>query len=266
MDKEIFLNSDFFKLISIAEMVIIPNPNSDKINQYAIRFNGYMNESHFESDLKKKSKSLLKEIEDYLNEESSRLNRLDFLSKLKTDTEDFIAETFSFKKDVIASKKFSLIDPYMDTLYSKKSDGFISNYIKIINDELNKFQSNINRIIENTKSYTQDEIDALFIKSHPNSSKCLGVKKLKTSLTVEQLAFFFKIMNECGLISYDEKTSIGKIVADLFETEKTKGISSKSFVNHLNKKDTDYHDSAVFIKVDALVKIKEIIEKYLIAK
>ncbi len=103
----------------------------------------------------------------------------------------------------------------------------------------------------------QEDIDRTYGTSSGDLSKCIGINKIKTSLTVQELAFFFKILEESELFTPENKGDWGKVVVELFKTDRKNSISYKSFMNEYFKKEEDLEIVAdkFLVKFDKLEKI-----------
>jgi hypothetical protein len=64
--------------------------------------------------------------------------------------------------------------------------------------------------------------------SHQNTLPAVKSDKLKTSLSVSQLVYAFRVFNELGLINVKNQMDLFKFIADNFQTPNTDEISLHS--------------------------------------
>jgi hypothetical protein len=79
----------------------------------------------------------------------------------------------------------------------------------------NKVDININVIIKD-------------IRDDATAGKIERKVKIKTNLTVPQLAYLFRVLNKMGLVESANQTNILKFISETFETDNVTDISVKS--------------------------------------
>jgi len=120
------------------------------------------------------------------------------------------------------------LDRYLD-LVNKIIGNFkriVSKYVKLY-DEGKIFESSSTRIApaKPTKNYL-----SLLAESNEN-------KKLKVNLTVPQLAFLFKLLDDTNLIKDTSNTDICNFISSNFTTKASGDISTKNLMNHFSTPD-----------------------------
>ena len=84
-------------------------------------------------------------------------------------------------------------------------------------------------------------------------------KKIRTNMTVEQLAFLFKILKELKLIdTSDGIPNLSKAISSIFETQRTIDISAKAIKNHYDIPT----ENAIKFWEDQKQPIQSIVNKY----
>jgi hypothetical protein len=80
-------------------------------------------------------------------------------------------------------------------------------------------------------------------------------EKIKTDLTVQQLAYLFKLLLDLGIFKQRKRTDVMKFIADNFQTRKVEDIS----VNSLRSKFYATDDTTREVVKDVLIRmVKEV--------
>ncbi|MBK9730649.1 MAG: hypothetical protein IPO83_05080 [Chitinophagaceae bacterium] len=117
------------------------------------------------------------------------------------------------------------IDSFLNFHFESNFAGTAKKYCQYLKQITRKFAS---------KLLTTELSDSIkeWIVENENSEKESGVEKIKTYLTVKQLAFIFRALKEIKLIEGKTEKSIAKVISKAFDSKAQEDLSPESVYNH----------------------------------
>lgn len=254
------LDHPFILLIKKAEHTVVEKTSEEDsfIAKNKLEFNSFSKIDDFKKELNTRFDDYFDLIDDKMNSIQFKADRIKFLNTILKDLNFIKEQVFKLKGDKITQHlAYNFNNDLKDNSFSEDESSMCSDFFRAQHDYLNRCIENVQQEKQDLESLTQEDIDKTYGTSSSDVSKCLGINKIKTSLTVQELAFFFKILEESELFTPENKGDWGKVVVELFKTDRKNSISYKSFMNEYHKKEEDLEVVAVrFLeKFDKLDKI-----------
>ncbi len=255
------LDHPFILLIKKAEHAVIEKSGeqSSLITKNKLEFNGFSKIDEFKKELNLRFDNYFESFEDEINLIQLKSDRIKLLNTILKDLHSVKDNVFILKGDKITQHfAYNLNNDLKDDFYSDNESSMCYEFFVVQHEYLNKCIARIKQEKQDLESLTQEDIDRTYGTSSSDVSKCIGIKKIKTSLTVQELAFLFKILEESELFTPENKGDWGKVVVELFKTDRINSISYKSFMNEYYKKEEDLEDVAdkflgKFIKLEDIL-------------
>lgn len=258
---EDLLKHPFIALIEKAEHIVVEKPKGkDYLIPNTTTYNGFNSIDEFNLNLEAEFEKFSYAIEEHLDTKINKIDRINLLNILLKEFDKLNRNTIEIKKTHLIHKNYNFINNLGDTFYKGNSINLCHDFIKTQYTYLSKLTEYIKDCKRVNELLTQDDINNRLAVSNIDGSKCLGIKKIKTNLTVEELAFFFKILQNIGILQPNNSNDLGKVVAELFQTNKKDNLSSATFMKYYYEKEPN-SVAAKFIG-DYLPQIKKEIEKY----
>lgn len=233
-----YLDHLFLELIKKADHVVVEKANKEEyISPYTMSFNGFLTINEFNKKLSFEFDNYYYLVESEINTIQLKADRIKFLNKIIKYLEEINECSFKIKDhNNIQHLDYKFKDEFSQKFISEKSPLDYYNYLESQHDFLKKCIERFKQEKQDLENLTQKDIDRTFGTSSGDISKCIGINKIKTSLTVQELALFFKILEEAELFIPENKGDWGKVVVELFKTDRMNSISYKSFMNEYYKK------------------------------
>ncbi|MEC4050095.1 hypothetical protein OX284_011690 [Flavobacterium sp. SUN046] len=259
------LDHSFISLITKAEhKVVVKNTEEEStITKLKLEYNGFSTVDDFKDELIEKLEYYLESLHDEISIIQFKGDRIIFFSKILKDLENIKLKVFKFQgENIVGHSAYRLNNELNDSFYSQNESSMCIDFIKAQHDYLNKCIENIKQERLDLDSLTQEDIDRTYGTSSSDISKCLGIKKIKTSLTVQELAFFFRILKDANIFDPNAITDFAKVSSEIFSSKKKDLISQQTFMKEYHKTAESLHDVSLEFLVNILPKLKEISEKY----
>ncbi|GAA4032668.1 hypothetical protein GCM10022386_16140 [Flavobacterium cheonhonense] len=257
---------DLLKHIFVAQIVtanhkVIEKPEGKgQIVLNTTSYNDFNSLDDFNSSLESNFDKFCDSIEEQLDNIVNKVERIKFLDSILKSLDKINRITFETKKTGLIHKNYKFSNDLEDEFFEKNSTAYCNDFILSQHTFLLKSIEFIKESKRQNENFTQDDINNLLFVSNTNTSKCLGIKKIKTKLTVEELAFFFKILQKAEIFQPNNSTDFAKVVAEIFQTNKKDKLSDNTFMKYFHSKQPS-SVAAKFIG-DYLPQIKEEIEKF----
>lgn len=259
------LNHPFILLINNAEHNVLEktDENNSLVSKNKIEFNGFLNIDDFKKELNSRLESYLESVEKEINSIQFKADRVKFLNKILKDLDSFKGQVFKLKGDkIIQHLKYKLNNDLKDNFYSENGLSIAKLFFETQLELLIKSIEKLEEEKKDLKSLSQEDINRTFESSSNDVTKCLDIKKIKTSLTVQELAFFFKILKDANIFEPNNTTDFGKVVSEIFSSKKKNSFSQATFMKEYYKSTDDLHDVAVKFSNVLLPELKRISESY----
>lgn len=145
-----------------------------------------------------------------------------------------------------------LIDWQYFSKYIAELDGLISNLRRIIKKYVDLYDGG--KIISAQDIFIQKNLTSTTNKELPSSTK-KPINKLKVNLTISQLLYLFKKMDERGLIKHNIKKEIQEFIATHFEPQSKKKEGEDLSVGRLQKMWSNFDIDAINFWMDEFIKL-----------
>lgn len=168
----------------------------------------------------------------------------------------------SFENEIKENFCIALKETNDITLLSKDELKFFAKAFKRYCEEFYSY-NDLNEIIDNEIRKLKEEIE-LFRSHKETTSKSenseFSPRKLKTNLTVDQLAFLFKMLGELkpDLFDINTKTQLYDFIASSFETKMQSDLSPKSIKNKMAETTPDQNKVLDFWETHLRTMLSEI--------
>jgi hypothetical protein len=145
-------------------------------------------------------------------------------------------------------EKPELIDIAYFSQYVLFVSGFIANFKRILNKYVSLYDSGkINPSVQ-----PMDKLLSFNSSEQPSLPEIKKIPKLRVNITVEQLAYLFKMLKGVSVVDNKVDADIVRFISDNFETQKTKGAISTNKLSTLYsrpKKETATYWIAILRKM-----------------
>lgn len=255
------LKHTFVAQIVTANHKVIEKPEGKgQIVLNTTSYNDFNSLDDFNSSLESNFDKFCDSIEEQLDNIVNKVERIKLLDSILKSLDKINRITFETKKTGLIHKNYNFSNDLEDEFYEKNSTAHCYNFILSQHTFLLRSIEFIKESKRQNENFTQDDINNLLFVSNTDASKCLGIKKIKTKLTVEELAFFFKILQGVGIFEPENNSDFSKVASELFQTKKSQTLSRKSFMNKYVE--TEFSSTAAKFIGDYLPQIRKEIEKF----
>lgn len=259
------LNHSFILLIKNAENKVVEKKEDENsfFTKNKLEFNGFSKIEDFKMELNSRLENYIESADHTMNSIQYKADRIKFLNLILKKLDFIKGQVFRLKDDkIIQHLAYELNNELKDNFYSENGKSICKDFISTQYEYLNKCIDWIKQKKQDVESLTQEDINKTYETLSSDVTKCLGIKKIKTSLTVQELAFFFKILKDANIFEPNNLTDFGKVVSEIFSTKKKDSFSHNTFMKEYHKSNEDLHDAALKFSNILLPELKRISEEY----
>jgi hypothetical protein len=258
------LDHPFLELIKKADHFVVEKEDKEEyMYPYTMSFNGFLSIEEFIDKISFEFENYIYLLELEINKIQFKADRIKFINNIINHLEKIIEFSFKIKDDkIIKHLEYKFKDDFSQNFITESK---ILNYNNFLESQFEYIKNCINRVKQekqDLENLTQEDIDKTYGTSSSDLSKCLGIKKIKTSLTVRELAFFFKILKDANIFEPNNATDFGKVVSEIFSSKKKDSFSQITFMKEYHKSTEDLYDAAVKFSTILLPELKKISEDY----
>jgi prefoldin subunit 5 len=180
------LDHPFLELIKKADHVVVEKANKEEyISPFTMSFNGFLTINEFIKEISFELDNYhYYVVESEINTIQFKAERIKFLNKIIKDLENINESSFKIKNDkIIQHLQYNFIDDFSQNLINKNKPLYYYDYLETQIEYLNKCIDRIKQEKQDLESLTQEDIDRTYGTSSSDLSKCIGINKIKTSLS-----------------------------------------------------------------------------------